>query len=283
MISYDFEYVKPTTIEEAIDHFQTFDRDGKQPIYYSGGTEIITLGRLNQIVTGAVIDIKAIPECTAVKHEDGKLILGAALSLTDIAEINVFPFLSKTISGIADHTARNKITLGGNICSNIIYREAVLPLLLTESEAIIASSTGLQRRPIAELFNGQLHLEKGEFLVQVTTKLNDIDLPFLCIKKRRQWDVGYPLITTAALKKDDRIKIAFSGLASFPFRHIEMEESLNHHPLSKKDRIEKATGHVFEQVLDDVHGSAEYRMFVLKNTLMDVLDAFEGEINNVQK
>lgn len=277
MISYDFEYYKPTTIEEAAHLFHSLDKQNKMPIYFSGGTEVITLGRMNKIITGAVIDIKAIPECQTSKMEDDKLVVGAALSLTDIIEMGAFPFLSKTISEIADNTARNKITLGGNICANIFYREAVLPLLLTDSQAVVASTTGLKRKSIMDLFDQKLQLENGEFLVQIETKQSEIIQPFVNIKKRRHWDVGYPLITTAALKKDGNIKVAFSGLCAFPFRNELMEESLNNRQLVKEDRVEQAMGHIPAPVLDDVHGSSEYRMFVLENSLLEVLDTFEGD------
>jgi CO/xanthine dehydrogenase FAD-binding subunit len=280
MISYDFEYYKPTSIEEATQLFQSLDEQGKEPIYFSGGTEVITLGRDNKITTGAVIDIKAIPECLVIKKEKNKLILGAAQSLTKIRELQLFPLLSKAIIEIADHTARNKITLGGNICGNIIYRETVLPLLLTNSKVVIASHTGLKQLPINEIFNQTLKLEKGELLIQVITEQSEIDLPFRIVKKRRQWDVGYPLLTIAALKKKEQIKLAFSGLCSFPFREKKIEESINNLHLSKEARIEDAIKHIPIPILDDVHGSAEYRLFVLKNSLRDLLDALEGEKND---
>lgn len=276
MISFDFEYYKPATIEEATQLFQSLDKQSKKPIYFSGGTEVITLGRMNKIITDAVIDIKAIPECQVVKDGEDKLFIGAALSLTDIIDMQKSPFLSETISHIADNTARNKITLGGNICANIFYREAILPLLLTESDVTIASPTGLTQYSIMERFNQKLQLEKGEFLVQIATKQSEIQRPFVNFKKRRQWDVGYPLITTAALKKHGKIKVAFSGLCAFPFRNEQMEENFNNLLLCKEERIEQAINHIPAPVLDDVHGSAEYRMFVLKNTLFDVINAFEG-------
>lgn len=276
MISYDFDYYQPTSIKEATQLFHSLDKQGKKPLYFSGGTEIITLGRHNKIITGAVIDIKAIPECLVLKKEQQKLILGAALSLTTIRRTNLFPFLSKTISGIADNTARNKITLGGNICGNIIYREAVLPLLLTESHVVIASHTGLKQQPLSERFDQKLQLEKGEFLVQIITEQKEIDSPFLNIKKRRQWDVGYPLLTTAAMQKNNRLKIAFSGLCNFPFRNEQMENSLNTNQLSKEERVKQAVQHIPASILDDVNGSAAYRLFVLKNTMLDILDTFEG-------
>ncbi len=186
-------------------------------------------------------------------------------------------FLNKAIVEIADHVARNQITLGGNICGNIIYRESVLPLLLTESQVIIAGPNGRKQVPITTVFNETLQLEKGEFLVQIVTEQAEIDLPFLCVKKRRQWDVGYPLVTAAALKKNEQIKLAFSGLCSFPFRAEQMEESINAKLLTKEERIEEAIQRIPAPVLNDLHGSAEYRLFVLKNTLSDVLDALGGE------
>jgi CO/xanthine dehydrogenase FAD-binding subunit len=129
VISYDFDYYKPVSIDEALQLYRSLQGEGKQPVYYSGGTEIITLGRVNRIVTGAVIDLKGIPECLALQMENDQLVIGAAVTLTTVQESNLFPLLSKVISEIAEHTARNKITLGGYICGNIYYREAVLPLL----------------------------------------------------------------------------------------------------------------------------------------------------------
>ena len=56
MISFDFSYYKPVSIEEAILLYQTLTSQGKKAMYYAGGTEIITGARMNQIVFDAVID-----------------------------------------------------------------------------------------------------------------------------------------------------------------------------------------------------------------------------------
>lgn len=276
MISYDFEYYKPSSIEEATSLFQSLDLQGKEPIYFSGGTEIITLGRVNKIKTGAVIDIKGIPECLVLKKEVNKLTFGAAQTLNRLREAQYFRFLSKAIAEIADHTARNKITLGGNMCANIIYRETILPLLLTDSQVIIADPNGLKQLPLKEVFDQTLRLQRGELLIQIMTEKKESELPFLCIKKRRQWDVGYPLMTIAALQKNEQIRFAFSGLCSFPFRNEKMEESINNQALPKEARIEEAMQQIPAPVLKDVHGSEDYRRFVLKNTLLDVLDTVGG-------
>ena len=63
MVPFDFAYYRPQSIAEATALFAALERDGKRPLYYGGGTEIITLSRLNLVRTAAVIDIKSIPEC----------------------------------------------------------------------------------------------------------------------------------------------------------------------------------------------------------------------------
>ncbi len=274
MISYDFDYYKPASIEEATRIFHTLQKQDKKPVYFAGGTEIITLGRLNQITADAVIDLKSIPEMCTYEEENGQLILGAGLTLSQLQDIHLFPFLEKVTSQIADKTARNKITLGGNICANIIYREAVLPLLLTDSHVVIATEDGLKEKPIKDLFREQLQLEPGEFLVQTKTDVDAINEPHFALKKRRQWGVGYPLITTAAVLQKDKISIAFSGLCAFPFRNEQIDSILNKASLSTEERMDQVISHLPAPVLDDVHGSDAYRTFVLKNIIQDVLHTF---------
>jgi len=275
--SYNFEYYKPKSIEEAASIFDQMDQQGKDPMYFSGGTEIITLKRLNQLKTGAVIDIKAIQECNVFEFHEDSLLTGAALTLTKVEELNLFPLLSQTVSEIADKTARNKITAGGNICGQIFYREAVLPFLLTDSELMIAGSDGRRNAPIKDVFNKQLLLNRGEFLVQMKTNRKYTEMPFVSIKRRRQWNTGYPLLTVAALKAEQGIRVAISGLTHFPFRSAQMEDALNRTDLAFEKRINLALSLLDVPILNDTEGSARYRLFVLKNTLYDIFQELEGD------
>ncbi|OAK67167.1 FAD binding domain-containing protein [Lederbergia galactosidilytica] len=281
MISYDFAYYKSASIAEATSLFVDLDQQGKSPLFFSGGTEIITLGRLNLVKTGAVIDIKGILECNMMELNEDTLIIGAAKTLTDIEEMNLFPLLSKTVREIADRTARNKITVGGNICGQIFYREAVLPFLLADSQMVIAGSQGITTVPIGEVFNEQLLLNRGEFLVQIKTNRRYIEMPFISLKRRRQWNTGYPLITVAVLKVEEKLRVAISGLTHFPFRASQIEDFLNRVELTYEERIELALSRLDVPVLDDTEGSSGYRLFVLKNTLHDILRELGGEENGV--
>jgi CO/xanthine dehydrogenase FAD-binding subunit len=272
VLPFDFEYHQPDTLKEAVELFQALDQKGLQPMYFSGGTELITLGRINLTYAGAVVDIKKIPEFLTVQTTEGHLILGSALTLTKVEETNAFPLLTKTASEVADHTARGKITLGGNICAQIFYREAVLPFLLAESEVVLAGSQGIRTVPINEIFYQELQLKRGEVLVQLVTDRRAVEAPFISIKRRQQWETGYPLITIAGLKADDMFRVAVSGLCPFPFRSQEIESLLNNRQISLNDRIKRVIEVLPQPILSDVEGSADYRIFVLKNLLLDVMN-----------
>ncbi|WP_026694015.1 FAD binding domain-containing protein [Peribacillus kribbensis] len=279
MIPVDFDYYKPESIEEAARLHEQLDRQKMLPLYYSGGTEIITLLRLDLIQTKAVIDIKAIHECREHILGEDYLVLGSSLTLTQIEERNAFPLLTSVSKEIADHTARNKITLGGNICGEIFYREAVLPLLLTDSLFVIGGPQGVKILPAHEAFQQTMQLGRGEFLIQTLTRKDFLGMPYMSVKIRQQWETGYPLVTIAALKAKGEIRAAFSGLCSFPFRSKRMEDELNRKDGTLDVRMDRALRHIPAPVLNDIEGSAEYRLFVLKNTLTDILTVWEVEQN----
>ncbi|MFP7736007.1 FAD binding domain-containing protein [Priestia aryabhattai] len=276
MLSFDFEYYKPETVSEAVALFQELENQGKQPRYYAGGTEILTLGRLGLFVTHAVIDIKNIPEFQKAEANEDWMIFGAGVTLTELEEKNLFPLLSKSASEVADHTARNKITLGGNICGHIFYREAVLPLLLADSQLAVAGPNGVNVYSIHDLFHRRLQVKKGELLVQIFVETKYADIPYMSIKERQQWDTGYPLVTIAALKTEGTIRVAFSGVCSFPFRSTEIEEALNHKETSLEERIQTALKYIPAPILNDGEGSARYRKFVIENLLFDIFTELGG-------
>ncbi|OAA93997.1 FAD binding domain-containing protein [Clostridium coskatii] len=272
MIPFDFEYYKPETVEEAVQLYIELNEKGIKPLYYSGGTEIISMSRAYNVHTEAVIDIKGISECNVQKLMDNKLIIGAAITLTQIAEANLFPLLTLTVQRIADHTIQDKITLGGNICGTIIYREAVLPLLVSNSEVIIAGPNGRKQVLLKNIFDKKMKLACGEFIVNVIVDKCFLSLPYLHIKRTKSDKIDYPLVTIAALKDYNRINIAFSGICSYPFRSPMVEDCLNNTNLSSNIRVNNSIDNMPDSILNDIVGSADFRKFMLQKILIEVLE-----------
>ncbi len=55
-------------------------------------------------------------------------------------------------------TVRNRLSLGGNICGRLFYREAILPLLVSEAVMLVGSQNGIRRVPILNFFDKKASL-----------------------------------------------------------------------------------------------------------------------------
>jgi len=271
MIPFNFEYYKPETIEEAVNTFNKLKIIGKKPMYYGGGTEFISMARMHNIYTEAIIDIKAIPECNVYQLQNNELIIGSAITLTNIAELNLFPLLSLAVKRIADHTIQGKITLGGNLAGTIIYREAVLPLMVADSEIVIAGMDEIKKVPLKDVFDKRIQLNEGEMIIQTVINNQFLSMPYIHVKRTKNEKIDYPLITMAGLKNNNRISIAFSGVCEYPFRSSLIEDILNDNSVSVNEKINKAINNMPDQILNDLGGSSEYRKFMLYTMLYEAL------------
>lgn len=277
MIDFNFDYYIPSSIDEAVKLFEELKETDLRPLYYAGGTEIITFARKNDIDTRAVIDLKGIPECNAFYTNEDKIVIGSVVTLTAIEEAKLFPLITETSGFPADHTARNKITYGGNICGRIIYKEAVLTPLVIDAQIVTAGKEGIRIVPLNGAFKEKLQLQEGEFLVQIIMDKGYGSLPYYTVKRTKSSKASYPLLSFAAVKKDDKIRFAISGACDFPFRSHEMEERLNMTFLTREKRIEEALKHLPAPLMSNLESGREYREFVLRNTLMTSLKVLEGK------
>jgi len=276
MIAFDFEYYRPESIQETIEIFQKLDQKKKKVCFFSGGTEFITFARVHQVHADSVIDLKGIPECTALEGKENDLIFGASVHLNQLIEANLFPLLSQNLRNIADHTSRNKITLGGNLNSRLMYREGMLPLLVADAKVTMYGIEGHETHPITQVFGKQSSLKHGQFLTQISIDGSFAKMPYLAIKRTRISKIGYPIVSIAALVKDEKLRIAFSGICEYPFRSRKIEDILNDKGLPVHERIDKAVSCIPGPMIDDRHASGQYRKFVLQNVLEEAMEFLEG-------
>ncbi|MCL6452661.1 MAG: FAD binding domain-containing protein [Alicyclobacillus sp.] len=281
MIPFDFEYLPAHTTAEAVAYYVSRAKAGQSPLYCGGATEVVTLGRIGQLETGAVIDIRHIPSAQVLTQRHDQVVAGAGVTLTQIADsvliAETFPLLAASAREIADRTARNQITLGGNICGQIFYREAVLPLLVCESAVRLAGPNGLRELPMDRVFDQTLRLQPGEFLVQTATDTVLAGAPWVYVKRRKMGSVGYPVVSAAAIRVDRDIRVAVSGVYPFPVRALDLEQALNRRELPLSRRIEAAVSTIrADLVLDDVEAARGYRLFVLRDVLREIVESLDA-------
>ncbi len=274
MIPFDFIYCRPQTLQEAADAWRMLQAERKNALYYAGGSEIITLCRVGAIRPDAVIDVKCIPELTKISRDDAFLHIGACCTLNQIKESNFYKLLGLACGRIADHTNQCRITLGGNLCGTIIYRETSLPLLLCDASVTLSTPDKERIRPLQSIFGEKMKLLPGELLTGVHIPAWALTAPYAHIKKAANEKIDYPLVSIAALRKDGVLRAAFSGICSHPFRCEAIESVLNDNTLSPAARAERAAALLPAPPVNDAEASEKYRLFVFQNTIRELLEGF---------
>lgn len=276
MIASNFIYCQPYTLDEAIDAYSRFYAAGKNTLYYAGGSEIITMSRSGSIRPEVIIDVKNIAILSLIAQDDENLSIGSACTLNQISQSGLFPLLGLTCGRIADHTNQCRITLGGNLCGTIIYRETSLPLLLSDAKITLFGPEGERKVAFAEVFRERMQLKPGEMIVQLHIPSWALSAKYAHIKKTTNEKIDYPLLSLGAIWKDNVLRTAFSGIAAYPLRSQEVENILNLRGESCRERAEKAAYTLSDLICSDVRASSEYRLFVLGNTLEMLLEDWEN-------
>jgi CO/xanthine dehydrogenase FAD-binding subunit len=276
MIPFGFEYYQPSDLAEAVELYTALEAEQKKPLYYSGGTEIITFGRQGKLLFGALIDLKKIEQTRLLKIEQGRLMVGACASLSNLTDQQLYPLIAQVARGVADRTVRNRLTLGGNICSRLPYREAVLPFLLADAEVFIFGPKGSRSEPLQALFDKRLRLAPGELLVQLSLPESKTRLKTWCKRRVKHGPVDYPLLHTTAVLSEGCLLVAVSGLCAFPFRSAEVEKALNDNSLSVHDKVDKAIALLPAAIRSDDLASAEYRETLWRQDLAEMFQEMEG-------
>ena len=112
-------------------------------------------------------------------------------------------------------------------------------------------------------------------VTQIHVPLWALQAPYFHIKKTAQEKIDYPLVNVTAVCKDGKFRFAFSGLCKFPFRSMEIEQVLNDRTVSVEARVDAIPRLLPQPAHTDVEGSGAYQVFVLKNTLRNLLEEIE--------
>jgi xanthine dehydrogenase small subunit len=234
---------------------------------------------------GDLISLTAVPELQKVWYEDGDLLIGAAVSLTDAFRILVarHPELADWADRFASPPVRNAGTLGGNVANGSPIGDS-LPVLLALGASVLLRGTQPRELPLEDFFLGyqKTAREPGEVLVAVRIPPMPPGSSFGAwkVSKRRDQDIS-AVSAAFRLVRDDRgfvteARLAFGGLAAVPARAPLAEEALRGQPFHQK-ALESARGALALDFapLTDGRATADYRRVVAAN----LLTRFQAEVS----
>ena len=145
MIPPTFDYLRPTTIPEAIALLQQYGDDAK---ILSGGQSLIPMMKLRLARPAYLIDINRIAGLSYVKEEGGYLKIGG---LTREAELessplirSKYPIILDTAHVIADPQVRNLATLAGNLAHGDPANDHPATMLALGAKVVATGPAGIR-------------------------------------------------------------------------------------------------------------------------------------------
>jgi len=143
-----FEYERPPNLRAALD---ALSKHGGKAKLLAGGHSLIPLLNLRQISPSRLIDVGRLTELQYVIEEYGQLRIGALTTHNSILRSPAVaagcPIMTEAYPHVANHSIRNRGTLGGNLCHNDPAFE--MPLVVTLVGASMVARSARSTRTIA--------------------------------------------------------------------------------------------------------------------------------------
>lgn len=284
-----FEYIEPTTIQEAISSLVKYDDRAK---VIAGGTDLLVQMREKTIRPDYVVDITNIPGLDYINYDEKQgLSIGALTTIRSLeksAELRMkYPVISLAASKLGSVAIRNLGTLGGNLCNAAPSAEMAPALIGLSANAKIVYPGGERIVPLENFFTGPgtTLLKKGEILVKIQVPIPSPNTKGIYLKHaiRESIDlaiVGVAVITTLESKnkvcKD--IKIVLGAVAPTPMRACNAEEVIRGKRMDE-NLIEKSAEVASSEAkpITDVRASAWYRTEMVKVLTRQALREFLGQ------
>jgi carbon-monoxide dehydrogenase medium subunit len=245
---YAFEFVRPTTIDEAVAALAAEDAQA-----LGGGQTLIPTLRQRLAQPGTLVSLSGIASLKGIAMQDGLLAIGGGTTHATVArEAEAhYPALASLAQRIGDPHVRNRGTIGGSLANN--DPSACYPAAALASGATIVTNT----REIAadDFFQGMFTtaLETGEIITEVRFPIPERAR----YEKFIQPASRFPLVAVFVAKFPQEVRVAVTGASEAGvFRWQAAEAAL-------ADRFDpEAIKHLApesEGMIGDLHGTPPYR------------------------
>ncbi len=169
----EFDYYESGSLQDILKFLA--EHKGEAQII-AGGTDIMIELNERKIAPGVMVNILKLKDLDYIKHENGRIHIGA---LTSHASIAADPFIKEHAKVL--HTAcdlvgspqiRNLGTIGGNLVTSSVAGDGLCALVALQASVVIKSVRGERVMSLDEFFEGEGYdkrnaLEADELLTEV--------------------------------------------------------------------------------------------------------------------
>ena len=271
MIPSAFDYVAPTTVDDAIRALAEAGEDGK---VLAGGQSLLPVLRMRLAAPSKLIDLNRIPELRGVREDGDALVIGA---MTTHYEVQRDPMvrehallLAMATDTVADPQVRHRGTFGGSLAHADPAGDLLAPALAMDAEFVVSGMDGRRTIPAAEFFVDYFTtaMRPGEILLEVR------------VPKYTGWSAHYEKFNrvaqawsmvgvAAAIRVDGgaiaEARVGLTNMASTPVRARTVEEALVGQPATA-EAIRAAAEHAADGTspISDGNADAEFRQHLAR-------------------
>jgi aerobic carbon-monoxide dehydrogenase medium subunit len=271
MIPSNFDYVAPTTVDDAVAALAQAGEDAK---VIAGGQSLMPVLRLRLAAPSVLIDLGKIDELRGVRDDGDAVVVGATTTYYKLLGNPLVSthalLLADAIRTVADPQIRHRGTLGGAISHADPAGDLCAPVLALEATMTVAGPSGRRSVPASEFF-----VDYFTTALQPDEILTEIRIP-----KHTDWAAHYEklhrvaqawsIVAVAATVDVDQgtirqARIALTNVTPVPVRAGSVEEALIGQPASA-DVIRAAAERAVEGIdpMSDGNADADYRGHLAK-------------------
>ncbi|MGY1691079.1 FAD binding domain-containing protein [Geodermatophilus sp. SYSU D01105] len=270
MIPGPFEYVRATSVEEAIAALVEHGDDAK---VMAGGHSLLPIMKLRLAMPAVVIDISRIPGMSYVRVEGDEVAIGAGTRHHELekdqvarAEVPILPYVA---SQVGDPQVRHRGTIGGTVAHSDPASDLPTALLALGGTAVVQGPNGRRSIPLTEFWRGffETALEEDELIVEIRVpRTGSAGWAYEKFTRRAN---DWPIVAAAAV--DGRVALA--NMAGTVVRASATEEAL-----ARGASIEEAAALADEGTSPgtDMHADQEYRRHLARVLTRRALEKAAG-------
>jgi carbon-monoxide dehydrogenase medium subunit len=290
MIPSPFEYIAPTTLQEAISLLSTHKDEAK---VLAGGHSLLPMMKLRLAAPAYLIDLGRIPNLAYVRDNGARIQIGPMTTHFMVESSDMLrqrlTALAEAAGTVGDVQVRNRGTIGGSLAHADPAGDLPAVMQMAEAQLRLIGPGGERTVPAEQFFVDLLTTALGpdELLAEI-----HLDVPpartGTAYMKVFQKASGFAIVGVAArvtLGADGRVcqmaRVGITGVAAKSFRARGVEQALEGKAVDEA-AISAAAEHASEGVdaLSDLHASADYRLALArvytKRALLRALTRAQG-------
>jgi xanthine dehydrogenase small subunit len=227
---------------------------------------------------GDIIYIGQVAELRAMSEKDGKLEIGAGVSLNDAYAAVCRHYgqeLSEMWQRFASLPIRNAGTLGGNVANGSPIGDSAPWLIALGADIVLRGNGGQRTMPLEDFYLGyqKKDLRPGEFVEAVRVPLPQTNRQFRTYKLAKRFDQDISAVCAAfAITLEGNVvrnvRVAYGGMAATSKRAPKAEAAMN-----GRDWSEATVREAMQMLpqdyspLSDMRASSAYRLKTAQNLL----------------